>query len=270
MAGQTPVSDGRVPRQLIDETMIDQGPRVDREPRVDQGPGVDHEPRVDHEPEFGPDPRVGQPVVEEPTMAGDSVGALVLPMQAEVAVVTGAGAGLGRAIASGLASAGYGIVAVDIDPDSAAACATQVRAFGVPARAVRADIRDPQYLERIVAVADELGGAGILVNSVGSGTLDLTASMLLSQLVLEPMQAGGGGAIVNVVSSPDAEDRLIRFTATLAGLADGYGVRAMCVTADPRRTHPADLVTAVLDLIERGRPGAVVQMETVGLRPNPA
>jgi NAD(P)-dependent dehydrogenase (short-subunit alcohol dehydrogenase family) len=253
-----------VPRQLIEETMIDQPPVTGQEP------GLDRELPVGHEPEFGPDPRVGQPVVEEPTMAGDSVGALVLPMPvAEVAVVTGAGAGLGRAIASGLASAGYGIVAVDVDPDSAAACATQVRAFGVPARAVRADIRDPQYLEQIVAVADELGGAGVLVNSAGDGTLDLTASMLLSQLVLEPMRAHGGGAIVNVVSSPDAGDRLIRFTATLAGPADGYGVRAMCVTADPRRTHPADLVTAVLDLIQRGRAGAVVQMETVGLRPGP-
>ncbi|MBG0565520.1 HoxN/HupN/NixA family nickel/cobalt transporter [Actinoplanes aureus] len=207
-------------------------------------------------------------LIDQRTTDDPGTQALIAPITAQaVAVVTAAGAGLGRAIASGLASAGYGIVAVDTDPGSAEACATQVRAFGVPARALRADIRDPRYLDRIVDAADELGGPGVLVNSVSGSGEEMTAAMLVSQHLLEPMRAGGGGEIVNVVSAPEAEDRLIRFTASLAGPAQGYGVRAMCVTADPRRTHPADLVTAVLDLIQLGRAGAVVQMQAVGFRP---
>ena len=74
------------------------------------------------------------------------------PATSGIAIVTGTGAGAGRAIALALAGAGYGILAADIDGDSAAACAAQARSYGVPAQAVRADLRDPLYLERIVAV----------------------------------------------------------------------------------------------------------------------
>jgi NAD(P)-dependent dehydrogenase (short-subunit alcohol dehydrogenase family) len=232
---------------------------------------------------------------------------------ADTAIVTGAGDGLGREIALGLAHAGYGVVVADIDEQAARACAKLIEAYGTPARALAADVREPHDLNRIVALARELGGPHVLVNNAGGWTpqrqypqakatewastidLNLTAPMRLSQLVLDPMRARGGGAIVNIASSggigfesygsPEygaAKAGLIRFTATLAGLAGTHGVRMMCVAPDwiglsraqtqwqrmsaaERATSrplipPADVVDVVLDLIRRGTGGTVVEM----------
>ncbi|SNY23310.1 3-oxoacyl-[acyl-carrier protein] reductase [Paractinoplanes atraurantiacus] len=183
-------------------------------------------------------------------------------------------------MALGLAASGYGVVAVDLDAESAEACATQALAYGVAARAMAADVRDPRFLERIVAAAGELGASGgptVLVNSVAGWvaerypdseawvppTLDLTDATLLSQLVLEPMRSRGGGAIVNVIAGgagTDQEARLIRFTATFAPVARRFDVRAMCVTADRLIVPATDVLAAVLDLIHRGDPGAIVEL----------
>ncbi|MFC7530258.1 SDR family NAD(P)-dependent oxidoreductase [Actinoplanes sp. GCM10030250] len=176
--------------------------------------------------------------------------------QRQVAIVTGAGAGLGRATALGLAASGYGILAVDSDGGSAEACATQMQAYGVPALALAADVRDPRDLERIVTVSTEWGGPAVLVNCLPGVALEVTAGMLLSHLVLEPMRQRGGGAIVNV--APESSG-LITYTGGLAGPATDFGVRAMTVTTDPR-TPPSEVVAAVLDLIGQGAPGAVAAL----------
>jgi 3-oxoacyl-[acyl-carrier protein] reductase len=232
---------------------------------------------------------------------------------ARTAIVTGAGDGLGREIALGLAHAGYSVVVADIDEQAAQACASSVEAYGTPARALGADVRERQDMNRIVALAQELGGPHVLVNNAGGWTpqrqypqaaatewaatisLNLIAAMLLSQLVLDPMRAQGGGAIINVASSggigfesygsPEygaAKAGLIRFTATLAGLAGTHGIRMMCVapdwiglsraqtqwqrmSPDERAASrplisPAEVVAVVLNLIQRGIGGTVVEM----------
>lgn len=234
-------------------------------------------------------------------------------IMAETAIVTGAGDGLGREIALGLAHAGYGVVVADIDEQAAQVCVDLIEAYGTPARALGADVREPRDVSRIVAVAQELGGPHVLVNNAGGWTaqrqyplatatewastidLNLIAPMRLSQLVLDPMRAQGGGAIVNIASSggigfesygsPEygaAKAGLIRFTASLAGLAATHGVRMMCVAPDwiglsrartewqrmsagERATSrplipPADVVAVVLDLIQQGTGGTVVEM----------
>ena len=234
-------------------------------------------------------------------------------IMANTAIVTGAGDGLGREIALGLADAGYGVVVADIDEQAAQACANRIEAYGTPARALGADVRERQDLNRIVALAQELGGPHLLVNNAGGWTpqrqypqatatewaatinLNLIAPMALSQLVLDPMRAQGGGAIINIASSggiglesygsPEygaAKAGLIRFTATLAGLAGTHGIRMMCVapdwiglsraqtqwqrmSADERATSrplipPAEVVAVVLNLIQQGIGGTVVEM----------
>lgn len=231
----------------------------------------------------------------------------------DTAIVTGGGAGLGREIALGLARAGYGVVVADIDERAAQACGTLIEAQGVPARALRADVRESGDLNRIVAAARALGGPHVLVNNAGGWTpqrqyphapaaewaatinLNLVAPMTLSQLVLAPMRARGGGAIINISSSggigfepygsPEygaAKAGLIRFTASLAELAATDGIRVMCVAPDwiglsraqdqwLRMTVaeraasrplilPAEVVTVVLDLVRRGTGGTVVEM----------
>ena len=89
---------------------------------------------------------------------------------AGTAIVTGAGDGLGREIALGLAHAGYGIVVADRDEPAARACASSIEEQGTPARAVGADVRAPADLDRIVAVARELGDLKVLVNNAGGWT----------------------------------------------------------------------------------------------------
>ncbi|GIE92100.1 SDR family NAD(P)-dependent oxidoreductase [Actinoplanes regularis] len=194
----------------------------------------------------------GRAVVE----AGDRV-------SGEIAIVVGAGAGVGRAIAFGLAEAGYGILAVDVDGDSAAACAVRARGFGVPAQAIRADLRDPLYLERIVALAEEWGRTGVLVTAGAGGWPSFrpgrSAEVCLGDLVREPMRQRGGGAVVNVVAAVSAEaPGLMRFAAEAAGARDG--VRLMCLTTEQPVRDQAAVVTAVLDLVRRGSAGAVVEL----------
>lgn len=136
------------------------------------------------------------------------------------AIVTGGGDGLGREIALGLAHAGLGVVVADIDEPAARACARLIEVSGKPARAVGADVREADDLQRVLAVAQQLGGLHVLVNNAGGVTpqrqypeaeaaewaatisLNLTAPMLLSQLVLEPMREHGGGAIINIPPAP--------------------------------------------------------------------
>ncbi|WP_157437489.1 SDR family NAD(P)-dependent oxidoreductase [Actinoplanes subtropicus] len=231
----------------------------------------------------------------------------------DTAIVTGGGAGLGREIALGLAHAGYGVVVADIDERAARACAGLLEAYGTPARALRADVRERDDLNRILEVAQALGGPHVLVNNAGGWTarrqypqatatewaatinLNLIAPMVLSQLVLDPMRAHGGGAIVNIASSagigfesygsPEygaAKAGLIRFTASLGSLAETDGIRVMCVVpdwiglsraqAEWRRMSaeeraasrplipPAEIVAVVLRLVEQGTGGTVVEM----------
>ncbi|KUL30801.1 hypothetical protein ADL15_22805 [Actinoplanes awajinensis subsp. mycoplanecinus] len=179
-------------------------------------------------------------------------------MPAGIAVVAGAGAGIGRAVAVALAGAGYGILAVDFDEEGAAACAGQARAYGVPAQAVRAELRDPDYLARIVGFAEQWGRVSVLVTAGAGGwpspVPQRTAEMCLSDLVRASMRQRGGGAIVAVVPAVSADAaRLIRFTTEAAqGARDG--VRMMCLVVDRSDADPV----AVLELIRNGRDGEVV------------
>ncbi|BBH69502.1 3-oxoacyl-ACP reductase [Actinoplanes sp. OR16] len=212
-----------------------------------------------------------------------------------VAIVTGGAAGVGHEIAAALSRTGHRVLVADTAP--------------APGDAIRADVRDPADCERIVAAARSFGGPHVLVNNAGGWTpgpqypdaapadwsatiaLNLTAPMLLSQLVLEPMRDLGGGAIVNISSSggvgstaygsPEygaAKAGLIRFTTSSAALAQTHDVRMTCVVPDwigldraqaewrqrgpgtPPLIPPSTVVATVLDLIADGRAGRVVEL----------
>ncbi len=80
-----------------------------------------------------------------------------------VAIITGASRGLGRALATGLAEAGWRLV---VDARDAGALADAAGTIGA-AEAIPGDVTDPAHRAALVAAADELGGADLLVNNAG-------------------------------------------------------------------------------------------------------
>jgi len=67
-----------------------------------------------------------------------------------IAVITGAGSGIGRASAREFAKEGAKVVVADINLQSARETVKQIEALGGTARAVEADVADPQSVERLV------------------------------------------------------------------------------------------------------------------------
>ena len=136
-----------------------------------------------------------------------------------VAIITGASRGLGLALASGLAGAGWQLV---VDARDGGALAGAVAPLG--ARAVPGDVTDPAHRASLVAAADELGGADLLVNNAGIlgpspqprlgdyplavlrtvYEVNVVAPLGLLQLALSGLRARGG-AVVNVTSDAAVE-----------------------------------------------------------------
>lgn len=97
------------------------------------------------------------------------IGEDLLGLGGQVALVTGAGQGAGRAIALMLARHGAGGVAVnDYVIERAEAVAEEIRALGVNAAAVQADVSDLESVRAMATKATtELGPVTILVNNAG-------------------------------------------------------------------------------------------------------
>ena len=138
-------------------------------------------------------------------------------LRGRVAVVTGAASGIGRAIAAQLAGDGAIVVAADVNQAGLHETLGLMPEVAKVAT-VLGDLREPAAVERIVATADEQGGADILVNNAGvmdwflpagevddetwDRVLDINAKapMRLMRAVLPTMERKGRGAIVNISS----------------------------------------------------------------------
>jgi 2-dehydro-3-deoxy-D-gluconate 5-dehydrogenase len=134
------------------------------------------------------------------------------------ALVTGSRRGLGAAMAIGLAEAGANVVVHGSKEDGLKDVCTAVRAAGVKAAPVIADLADPQSPERLVAsTLQEFGSIDILINNAGiirrNPAVDysmedwndvlqvnLNAVFRLAQLAGRHMLAQGRGKIINIAS----------------------------------------------------------------------
>ncbi|HEY8515281.1 MAG TPA: SDR family oxidoreductase [Candidatus Binatia bacterium] len=140
-------------------------------------------------------------------------------LRGKVALVTGASAGIGVELARALAIAGADVALVARRRERLEALASELRAGGVRAEPIAADLASDADVERIVPECEErLGPVDILVNNAGIALIgrserfprdkwdttlrvDLTAAWLLCQQVGRRMiERGSGGRIVNVTS----------------------------------------------------------------------
>lgn len=200
-----------------------------------------------------------------------------------VAIVTGASRGLGLAIASGLAADGWRVVVDARGADDLAAATGSLP--GV--KAVPGDITDTAHRAALVAAADELGGADLVVNNagiLGPSPLPRLADYPLDALrdVLEVNLVGPlgiiqwalpglrerGGAIVNITSDAAVEgyEGWGGYGAAKAAIeqasrvlaAEEPGVRVWWVDPGDLRTRMHQEAFPGEDITDRQLPEAVV------------
>src|SRR5262249_20576826 len=146
-------------------------------------------------------------------------------MPGKVALVTGAGRGIGQAIALAFAEMGADVVCAARTEQEIEATAEQVRRLGGRALAVRCDVTDAAQLEDVVArTMAEFRRLDVLVNNAGGFPpmkfldtdlpswewcfrFNLTSAFVLTRACLPHMQAGDGGAVLNISS---AAGRIVR------------------------------------------------------------
>jgi NAD(P)-dependent dehydrogenase (short-subunit alcohol dehydrogenase family) len=140
------------------------------------------------------------------------------------AIITGASRGLGRALAAGLAGAGWDVVVDARDADALASAVSGLDASGGRVVAVPGDVTDPAHRADLVAAADRLGGADLLVNNAGIlgpspqpaladyplaalrevYEANVFAPLALTQLALPGLRERGG-AVANITSDAATE-----------------------------------------------------------------
>jgi 3-oxoacyl-(acyl-carrier-protein) reductase len=207
------------------------------------------------------------------------------------ALVTGASRGIGRAAAIALAELGAD-VAVNYchSLDSANDVCREARSLGVRSRCYRADVGNPDDIQRMVSeVQDDFGGIDILINNAGitrdKSFLKMSAEMwdevietnlrapaFLAKSVLPGMIEAGWGRIINVSSIVGqagnfgqtnyaaAKGGLIAFTKALARetARKGVTVNAVCpgfIETDMTSGLPVEAIQSVKVATPLGRLG---------------
>jgi NAD(P)-dependent dehydrogenase (short-subunit alcohol dehydrogenase family) len=199
-------------------------------------------------------------------------------MSNPVVLITGALTGIGRATAFAFAREGARIVVSGRRDDAGAALATELRALGVEAEFVRADVRHEDDVRNLVdKTVARFGRLDVAVNNAGTegtpgpvteqsaesyaATFDTNVLGVLLSLKheLRVMQAQGAGSIVNLSStmghrgaanaslytaSKHAVEGLTK-SAALEGAA--FGVRVNAVAPGPIETAMLDRFTGNAD-----------------------
>jgi enoyl-[acyl-carrier protein] reductase III len=140
------------------------------------------------------------------------------PFAGQVVLITGGSRGIGRATARRFAQGGAHVVVNYLRHRQAAdETAEELRRYGVEAVPVRADVSDPDDLDRLFATArEQFGGLDILVSNAALGvlrpamelnvkhwqkTLDVMGrALLLCAQRAVPLMAGRWGRIISISS----------------------------------------------------------------------
>lgn len=137
-----------------------------------------------------------------------------LGLNGKVAIVTGSSRGIGRCIALGLAGEGCRVALCARAEEQLRVAEEEVRARGVEALGVVADVTVPGDAERVVREAvSAFGRLDILVNNVGMYRSNgddeawevsyrgiLASAVRMTRLAVPEMRKQGGGSIVHIAS----------------------------------------------------------------------
>jgi 2-dehydro-3-deoxy-D-gluconate 5-dehydrogenase len=136
----------------------------------------------------------------------------------KVAIVTGGNGGIGLGMAQGIASCGANVVIAGRNADKAAQALEALRAHGVKASFIAADVTRKTDCQKLISETGEaFGRVDILVNNAGTSIrkmpqdfteeewhhvmdTNLTSAFLCSQAAYHAMVKAGGGKIINIGS----------------------------------------------------------------------
>ena len=182
-----------------------------------------------------------------------------LGLKGKLAVITGGSVGIGLAVAEGLAAEGADLVLAARGRDRVEAEAARIAdAHGVRAVGVAADVAGVEGTEAVIATAQLMGGADILINNAGTGSnetimeapdekwqaywdLHVMAAVRLARGLVPQMREKGGGVVLNNASICAVQPlsyepiynvtkaALMMFSKNLATEVIGDGIRVNCV-----------------------------------------
>ena len=139
-------------------------------------------------------------------------------LKGKAALVTGGNGGIGLGMAKGLAQAGAAVAIAGRDEKKSAEAVEALKALGVSACSVKANLREEKSARAAVdQAAEKLGRLDILVNNAGMNIrkapqdlsladwntvmeTNLTSAFLCSQAAYPHLKRAGGGKIVNIGS----------------------------------------------------------------------
>ena len=183
-------------------------------------------------------------------------------LQGRRVYISGGTQGVGAATARAAARSGAGFVTITgRHRETGEAVADELVSSGISANYVQTDLLDVAGAVRSFRDAvDAMGGLDILINAAGAtdrGSIESTneelfdrhiavnlkAPFFLMQAAVEPMRAGGGGSIVNIISSAElaGPPHLAPYVAAKAGLAGLTKNVANALARDRIRVNGVDI-----------------------------
>jgi NAD(P)-dependent dehydrogenase (short-subunit alcohol dehydrogenase family) len=210
----------------------------------------------------------------------------------KVAIITGAGRGIGRAIALAFAHHGADVAVCDVNLTAACQVADELKALGVHAVGLAADVTDETQVGKMVAdVVDNFARIDVLVNNAGiistgplteiSGetwdkvmAVNLKGVFLCTKAVFPLMAAQRRGKIINIASVAGkrgggllgsscyaaSKGGVIAFTKGAAREGGPYGINVNAITPGYTETEMTSILTlkqrdSILAAMPLGRPG---------------